>query len=250
MLIKLAVNEEEVKTSPSLYPVKINLKYNLSKEFSMNSIISSINFLATFMQEGGIFMWVILALFMIGIGIAIERFIVLFFTYDTDGPSFMNELQRYVLSNDIPGAIRICSASKAALPRVLKNGLKRTGEKLEQIQNALDATALEVIPKVEKRLGNMQLLANISTLFGLLGTIQGLIQSFGAVAQADPSQKAELLASGIAVAMNTTALGLFSAITLLLIHALLNNKAEKIIGEIDEFSVKLLDLLGTKKKAV
>ena len=71
--------------------------------------------------------------------------------------------------------------------------------------------------------------------------------AFWAGSAADPAQKAEVLAKGIAVAMNTTAFGLFSAITIMMIHAFLVAKSEKIINEVDEFSVKLIDLLGTKK---
>lgn len=209
---------------------------------------SVINQLAGFIQGGGVFMFVILGVWGVGIAIALERFKKLSRNYDVDGPSFMNEVQRYVLSNDIQGAIRVCSGSIAALPKVLKSGLKRANQGTEQIQNALDATALEVVPKVELRLNYLQLVANISTLFGLLGTIQGLIQTFAAVADVDPAQKAELLAAGISKAMNTTALGLFSAITIMVIHAILSSKAEKIVSEIDEFSVKLLDLLGTKEQ--
>lgn len=204
---------------------------------------------ATFIQGGGVFMFVILGVWGVGMAIALERFTKLTRNYDVDGPSFMNEIQRYVLSNDIQGAIRVCSGSIAALPKVLKSGLKRASQGTNQIQNALDATALEVVPKIELRLNYLQLVANISTLFGLLGTIQGLIVTFGAVADVDPAQKAELLAAGISKAMNTTALGLFSAITIMVIHAFLSNKADKIINEIDEFSVKLLDLLGTKEQS-
>lgn len=209
---------------------------------------SLLNQLAAFIQGGGVFMFVILGVWAVGVAIAMERFKKLSRNYDVDGASFMNEVQRYVLSNDIQGAIRVCSGSIAALPKVLKSGLKRANQGTEQIQNALDATALEVVPKVELRLNYLQLVANISTLFGLLGTIQGLIQTFAAVADVDPAQKAELLAAGISKAMNTTALGLFSAITIMVIHAILSSKAEKIVNEIDEFSVKLLDLLGTKEQ--
>jgi biopolymer transport protein ExbB/TolQ len=211
--------------------------------------ISIINEIASFLQGGGIFMGVILAGWAIGIAISIERYRKLSRGYDVDGPSFMNEIQRYVLSNDIQGAIRVCSGSAAALPKVLKNGLKRANQGTEQIQNALDATALEVVPKIELRLNYLQLIANVSTLFGLLGTIQGLIQSFSAVASADPAQKAELLALGISKAMNTTALGLLAAISIMIIHSILTTKADKIINEVDEFSVKLLDLLGTKEQS-
>ncbi len=206
-----------------------------------------IDTVAVFFQDGGVFIWVILGAWAVGVAIALERFFKLSKTFDIDGPSFMNEIQRYVLDNDIQGAIRACSGSKGALPQVLKSGLKRSGQSLEQVQNALDATALNIIPKVENRISYLQLFANISTLLGLLGTIQGLIQSFAAVASADPTQKAELLTVGISKAMNTTFLGLLAAITLMLIHAFLNSKADKIVGEIDEYSVKLLDTLGTKK---
>lgn len=211
-------------------------------------VISPINSLAAFIQSGGVFMWVIAFVWAVGLAIALERFIKLSFRFDVDGPSFMNELQRYILSNDIQGAIRVCSGSMAALPKVLKSGLKRSTSSPEQIQNAIDATALEVIPKIELRLNYLQLIANISTLFGLLGTIQGLIQSFSAVAAADPAQKAELLATGISKAMNTTFLGLLAAISIMMLHAFLQSKSDKIINEIDEFSVKLMDMLGTKRE--
>lgn len=213
-----------------------------------SQVTSSLNSIALFMQSGGVFMWVIAVLWAIGLAISLERFMKLAFKLDVDGPSFMNELQRYILSNDIQGAIRVCSGSVAVLPKVLKSGLKRASSNTEQIQNAIDATALEVIPKVELRLGYLQTIANISTLFGLLGTIQGLIESFSAVAAADPTQKAEILASGISKAMNTTFLGLLAAITITMLHSFLAAKSDKIISEIDEFSVKLLDLLGTKKE--
>jgi len=201
-----------------------------------------------FIQSGGVFMYIIILVWIFGLVIAAYKFYKLYFKDDVDGSSFMNELQRYVLSNDIQGAIRVCSGSVAALPRVLKSGLKRATQNLEQVQNAVDATALEVIPKVERGLSYITLFANITTLLGLLGTIFGLIQSFAAVSQADPQDKAELLSRGISTAMNTTAAGLIAAITLMLVHAVLSGKAEKIISQIDEFSVKLLDLIGTKNE--
>ena len=76
--------------------------------------ISIINDLASFLQGGGIFMGIILAVWAIGIAIAFERFRKLSKGFDVDGASFMNEIQRYVLSNDIQGAIRVCSGTAAA----------------------------------------------------------------------------------------------------------------------------------------
>ena len=212
---------------------------------AQGSIIKSIT---TFIIMGGPPMWLVMVVFAVGVAIAIERFMKLTKRYDTDGPSFMNELQRYILSNDIQGAIRICSGTTALLPKVLKSGLKRANQKPEQIQNALDATALEVIPKVEMRLSYLSLIANISTLIGLVGTIMGLIEAFGSIAAADPAQRSELLARGLALGMNTTLMGLVAAIIMMVIHSFLSAKADKIISEIDEYSVKLMDLLLVKEE--
>ena len=214
---------------------------------NVSSISTMFNSVAMFMQSGGIFMWFIFLIWGFGIAVAIERFLKITRKFDVDGPTFMNEIQRYVLSKDIQGAIRVCSNTPSALARVLKSGLKRASHGETGIQNAIDATVLEVIPKIEKRLGFLQLVANVSTLLGLLGTIQGLIQSFASIAAADPAQKSEILAKGISVAMNTTFLGLLAAITVMLMHSYLAGKAEKVINEVDEFSVKLIDLIKIKK---
>lgn len=201
---------------------------------------------AKFMDDGGIFMWIILGIWAFGVAIAVERLKNLI-KFDTDGTSLMNEIKKNVLTNEVQNAIQSCSSSKALLPGVMRNGLKRANQTKEQIQDALEASMLESIPHVEKRLSYLALIANVSTLIGLLGTIYGLIQSFAAVASADASSKAELLALGISKAMNTTAFGLISAITIMVLHQFLTAKAEKIIAEMEHFSVKLVDLLATKK---
>ena len=211
--------------------------------------ISDPNFIqamAIFMDEGGIFMWIILSIWLFGLSIAIERFSQLF-RYDINGNSLMSEIKKSVLENNVQSAISLCSNSKAVLPQVLKNALKRANQPKDTILDTVDASVLEVTPKVEKRLSYLALVANVSTLIGLLGTIYGLIESFSAVASADPSEKAKLLALGISKAMNTTALGLISAISIMVIHTVLTNKSEKILSDVDEYSLKLVDLLGTKK---
>lgn len=215
-----------------------------------DSAVESVSFVAklfAFMDDGGAFMWIILACWLFGLAVAVERFLK-YYMYDVDGAGLMREIRKHVLDNNVHAAINLCQDSKGVLPRVLRNALKRANQDKEMIQDAVDATALEVVPLVEKRLGYLALIANVSTLIGLLGTIQGLIQSFAAVADADPSEKAKLLAEGIATAMNTTAFGLISAISVMVLHSILSHKSEKILGEMDEYSFKLVDLLGTKRE--
>jgi biopolymer transport protein ExbB len=204
--------------------------------------------LARAFQSGGPWMYPIAVAFAISVAFSFERIIRLFFQYNVDGTSFMFEVQKYVLANDIDGAIRICNGSgRAALPKVLKAGLQRATRDQEQIQNAIDAASLEVIPKLERRLSYLALIANIATLLGLLGTVNGLIKAFAAIAAADPAERQNILASGISEAMNATAFGLTTAVVTMIAHSILTNKANKILEEIDEFGVKLLDLLSARK---
>lgn len=199
-------------------------------------------------QTGGFWMVPIALCLAFAIMITLERFVRLFMQYNVDGASFMFEVQKYVLANDLDGAIRLCNgAGKAAVPKILKSGLQRASRDENQIQNAIDATSLEMIPRLEKRLNYLSLIANIATLLGLLGTISGLIRSFSAIAMADPAQRQAILAAGIAEAMNATAFGLVTAIFAMVAHSILTNKANRVLEEIDEYGVKLLDLLSARK---
>ena len=206
------------------------------------------SFITDFQGDGKWALIPIAFTFALSIAFTLERFVRLFLQYNIDGASFMFEIQKFILANDLDGAIRVCNgAGRAALPKVIKAGLQRASRDETQIQNALDASSLEMIPKLERRLSNLALIANIATLLGLLGTIMGLIKSFAAVALGDPAQRQAILASGIAQAMNATALGLVTAIFTMVVHTILTNRATKILEEIDEFGVKLLDLLSARK---
>lgn len=191
----------------------------------------------------------ILLTFAISVGVSVERFVRLYFQYAIDGRAFMLEVQKYILANDIDGAIRLCGGTgSAALPRVIKAGLQRASRTKDQIQNALDALTLEVVPNIEKRLPYLAAIANIATLLGLLGTITGLIRSFKAVELADAAQRQQILSAGISEAMNATAFGLIAAIFTMVAYALLSSKATRLMDEVDEFSAKLIDLLSARKK--
>jgi biopolymer transport protein ExbB/TolQ len=198
-------------------------------------------------QTGGFWMAPIAISLAVSVAVVLERTMRLL-QLNVDGASFMFEVQKYILANDLDGAIRLCNgAGQAALPKVIKAGLQRASRDDGQIQNAIDATSLEMIPKLERRLSYLALIANIATLLGLLGTINGLIRSFAAIAMADPAQRQAILSAGIAEAMNATAFGLVTAIFTMIAHSLLTARANKILEEIDEFGVKLMDLLSARK---
>jgi biopolymer transport protein ExbB/TolQ len=201
-------------------------------------------------STGGIWMYVILVTSIFGIGIMIERFIFLFFKYNINATAFMAQIQKLVMANNIDRAIKLCNAApSAALAKVIKAGLTRANKGELEIQNAVEEATLEVVPHIQKRTNTLQSIANIATLLGLLGTIIGMIGAFDDLANVSADKRQEALGRNISLAMNTTAFGLIVAIPCMAAHIFLSNVTKKIIDEIDQYSVKLENLLISRGRS-
>lgn len=206
-------------------------------------------FISKAFNSGKGWMIAILIISILSLAIMIERFIFLFFRYNINAEAFMQNIRKLVMAGNVDRAIKMCNASPtAAVPRVVKAGLMRANKGEVAIQNAIEEARLDVEPEVRKRTGALLVLANVATLLGLLGTIAGLILAFDALADAPEEERQNLLASGISVAMYTTAFGLIVAIPTLLGHLVLSGFTRKIIDEVDHYSVALEDLLVTQAR--
>lgn len=206
--------------------------------------------LANFINEGGIASMMVVVVGVMATAITIERWIRIQFQYSINSRAFMAKLKKYILSDNIDRAISLCnSRSQSLLPKVLKAGLTRAKDSSSDIQNAIDEATLEAMPKLEARALYLPTLANLSTLIGLFGTIVGLIMAFRASGDGvDAVQRQAFLQKSIAIAMHTTALGIFVAIPTLFVHAILQSKINAIISDIDQYSVKLVNLLSASQK--
>ena len=195
-------------------------------------------------------MYIILAVSIIGFGVMIERFIFLFFKYNLNASAFMAQIQKLVIANNIDRAIKLCNAApSAALAKVIKAGLTRANKSEMEIQNAIEEATLDVIPQIQKRTNSLAAIANVATLLGLLGTIFGMIGAFESLDQAAADKRQEALGKNISTAMYTTAFGLIVAVPCLSAHIFLSNVTKKIIDEIDQYSVKLENLLISRGKS-
>jgi biopolymer transport protein ExbB/TolQ len=204
--------------------------------------------------EGSMFMWVILFMGAFGVAIGIERIYYILIRSNVDANKFMAEIRKLVASGNIKRAIDLCEKGKEkALPYVVLGGLKRAVESevldFRAIQNAVDESTLEVIPKLNARTNYLSMFANVATLTGLMGTIYGLIVAFAAVASDSlpEAEKSKMLTKGISAAMLTTIMGLFVAVPLTVLFTFLNNKTTKIVDEMDEHLVKLINLITNNK---
>ncbi|MDX1802028.1 MAG: MotA/TolQ/ExbB proton channel family protein [Marinobacter sp.] len=198
-----------------------------------------------FFQEGGFFMYPIAIVLLLGLIVALERYVYLSAQKHTNRKDF-RQLHHKLSSKDLKGALAYAQDSGSAMASMIGAGLARLvrRQSREEIEYAMEEGLLEVMPRLEKRTQYLATLANVSTLLGLLGTIIGLIAAFTAVASADPAQKASLLSQSISVAMNTTAFGLMSAIPLLMFHSILQTKTNEIVDSFEMAGIKVLNLVS------
>ena len=198
-----------------------------------------------FFQEGGFFMYPIALVLLFGVIVAVERYLFLSAQKSINRKDFLH-LHNLIAGKDLKGALKFTQESSSAMATMVGMGLQRLARRQsrEDIEAAMEEGLLEVMPRLEKRTQYLAMLANVSTLLGLLGTIIGLIAAFTAVAAADPAQKAALLSQSISVAMNTTAFGLMAAIPLLMIHSVLQTKTIEIGDSFEMASIKLMNLIS------
>lgn len=208
--------------------------------------------IVSFFQEGGAFMFPIALVLFVGLAIAVERWVFLKRAYQSNRAAY-GELLPLMNENKFDQAEQAAQSGNSAISRLISVGLDtmRASPRRDDIHAAMQEGVMESIPRLSKRTNYLSILANVSTLLGLLGTIIGLIAAFTAVANADPADKATLLSQSISVAMNTTAFGLIAAIPLLLIHSLLQNKTLEIVESIEMAGVKALNtIVRSNRRAV
>ena len=197
-----------------------------------------------FMNHSGVVGWTILFTGIAALALVVERARTLYFDYALNVDEFTNKIQTLVLGKKNEEAIIACAQlEKKPLARAFKLILEKSDRDDETIFQAQDIAMAETVPLYTKRLHYLSMLANVSTLLGLLGTIHGLILSFQAVAQADPAEKQAMLASGIAVSMYTTALGLAVAIPAMVAFSFLTSRQNQLLEQLTEKCSKLAEIL-------
>jgi len=181
------------------------------------------------------------------IALTFERYKTLYLNFSIDADKFMNKILKLIDEDKIEEAISYCGANqKKPLAYITKKVLEKSDRDESAMEEALDIAASDVSPKLVKNLGFLQMVSNVVTLVGLLGTVVGLIMAFKAVSFADPSQKQTLLADGISLAMHATALGLIVAIPVMVAYSFFHAKQGRLFNEIDNGTAKLMEKLRNR----
>jgi len=201
-------------------------------------------FLATHFRMGGWGMYPILVIGIFAVAIMVERIWFVFIKSNVNAERFTREVMNHVRQGKIEQAKALANRSDAALYRITRAALAAAGGSMRDIQDAVDEASLAELPRLDKRTPYLAMLANVSVLSGLLGTITGLIKTFGALGGASAAEKAKMLSEGISEAMNCTAFGLIIAIPTLVVFGMLQGRVTRINNDIDSSMVPIINALS------
>ncbi|HET9957967.1 MAG TPA: MotA/TolQ/ExbB proton channel family protein [Polyangiaceae bacterium] len=184
------------------------------------------------------------------LAIVVDRFSFQLTRYRIDSKEFFAQIKKLVTAGNIDRAIKLCETEDYPLLQLVRAGLTQSSKGADEIDAALSEKLGELKPQAEKRVGVLWSLANISTLIGLLGTVSGLIATFGAISAPGLSQadKQRMLSNGIAEAMYNTALGLGIAVFCMITHIFLHTRAKNIQHDLEATMEKTFNLLTLQQR--
>jgi len=201
--------------------------------------------------QGGFFFYSIGFLGFVVLLIAIERYLKLGIAYRTSARKLLQRLRDSFVTEQFQEIENQCQQlSQKPFARLIDAGIKHRHQSVEAIHVALEAELARSIPLIEKRVNSLSTLANISTLLGLVGTVVGLIKSFGAIGNqvAEASARSQALAAGVSESMLTTAAGLIVAIPALLFHLHISGIARQMIADLDFGALEFKKLVINHRK--
>jgi biopolymer transport protein ExbB len=202
------------------------------------------DWLSEVFQTGGPFFIVNTFFLAVVLAIITERAIYFLGRGHINAKAFLEQIKRLLAANNIERAKKLCDATTAPIARVAKAGLNRIHRGEAAVAQAMEETMVDVTPEVKTRISALWSMANIVTLTGLLGTITGLINTFSAVAEANPADRQKNLSLGISEAMYNTAFGLSIALICMVAHLLLSTAMKRVVSDLESFSLRLENMLG------
>jgi biopolymer transport protein ExbB len=172
---------------------------------------------------------------------------------------FLKNVTQEINKGNIEGSIAACDKQRGSCANIIRTGLdkykqlmhdgdvKGQKEMMAEVQRSIEEAMLLEVPLLEKNLVALSTIASIATMWGLLGTVIGMIRAFRAMSKGtpDPIQ----LATGISEALVNTAGGLIAAIIGILAYNFFTTKVDNFTYMIDEASYSIVQSLAEKAPA-
>jgi biopolymer transport protein ExbB len=203
--------------------------------------------ISTFLRSGGISTWVLLALALIALAVAVERTVALS-RAAIDVNDFFAQVRKALVTNrSIREAIKICEQVRGPVPSIVKAGLLKAGHPRAEIESTLENAALFERGRLDRLLPALDAVARVVPLVGFLGAIGGAVRALDAYAKAGGDAVAGL-ASGFETPLIVAAAGLTLAIPAHLARAWLQSRADRIAREIETAVNMLLETFAETER--
>ena len=195
--------------------------------------------------KGGPILWVILLLAIPVLAIVVER-LLYFRRIATDEDKLFARVKTAVEKGHFDEALAICDTVEAPLGGLIRAGIENRTLPEADLKEAVRDAAVKELPQIEHTIQAVNVIANISPLMGLLGTVSGIISSFNILGQFGAVSDPSVLAKGISEALLTTAAGIVIAVPSMVAYAWLSGKAKSVIGRLEAQANDLVRIVRGK----
>lgn len=193
-------------------------------------------------NQGGSFVWVLLALSFVAIVVVLER--VLFFQRNRiHVGNLILGLANHVRKRAYAEALHEAARAPGPVARVAHSTLMRHHLARADLRDiAREAGQMEV-PRIEKNLRGLYAVALVAPLVGMMGTVMGLISTFDGMQQSDMYAADTLITAGVYESLITTALGLMVAVPAYLFYLYFHGRAKRMIHRIERAGIEMVNVI-------
>lgn len=199
-----------------------------------------------FIVQGGAVMYVLLAASILALTIVFERAWSLRRSVVLPAKE-IEEIEEAVRSGDVDTAVQLCGDHNTAMSRILWVALNNRGVKRAVMKEIMEEIGRQEVAHLERYIGVLGVIAAISPLLGLLGTVLGMIEVFQVISL-EGVGKADILAGGISKALTTTAAGLSVAIPALVAYRFFESRVNSFVIEIEQHALHFVEMLKGERE--
>ena len=143
-------------------------------------------------------------------------------------------------------ATELCEEFDCPVAEVFRSAVRRWGRPMFEVEQAVMDAGDRVADGLKRFLRVFHAISNVAPLLGLLGTVLGMIEAFETISGQESLGRPEMLASGISVALMTTAGGLSVAIPAYLAYMYFSSKSDAYLNEIDKLCQRVVDCISAE----
>lgn len=191
--------------------------------------------------EGGAFMWPILALFVVGFGFVIERFWTLT-RASVNTRKFLSKIKMALDEGGVAAALEECEKTPGPVASIFHAGLSRAGKGIEHVEKAITNAGSLEMAFLERGMVVLSTVIVLAPMLGFTGTVAGMVKAFDDIKKLNDISPS-IVAGGISQALLTTLAGLIVAMIIQVFNNYFTSRIDKLIIDMEESSVELIDTL-------